>query len=72
MSDLILSLPELVVLGMACAALLACVSRRGAGLVYRLSQGTLFAALLLTIAVGPANPGLAFHGLFVSDLLATV
>ncbi|MGH8586510.1 MAG: NADH-quinone oxidoreductase subunit NuoN [Gammaproteobacteria bacterium] len=72
MSDLILSLPELVVLGMACAVLLACVSRRGAGLVYRLSQGTLFAALLLTIAVGPGNPGLAFHGLFVSDLLATV
>jgi NADH-quinone oxidoreductase subunit N len=72
MSDLILSLPELVVLGMACAVLLACVSRRGAGLVYRLSQGTLFAALLLTIAVGAGNPGLAFHGLFVSDLLATV
>lgn len=72
MSDLIRSLPELVVLGMACAILLACVSRRGAGLVYRLAQGTLFAALLLTIAVGPGNPGLAFHGLFVSDLLATV
>jgi NADH-quinone oxidoreductase subunit N len=72
MSDLILSLPELVVLGMACAVLLACVSRRGAGLVYRLSQGTLFAALLSTIAVGAGNPGLAFHGLFVSDLLATV
>jgi NADH-quinone oxidoreductase subunit N len=72
MSDLILSLPDLVVLGMACAILLACLSRRGAGLVYRLAQGTLFAALLLTIAVGPGNPGLAFHGLFVSDLLATV
>ena len=72
MSDLILSLPELVVLGMACAILLACVSRRGAGLVYRLSQGTLFAALLLTIALGPGNPGLAFHGLFVNDPLATV
>jgi NADH-quinone oxidoreductase subunit N len=72
MSDLILSLPELVVLGMACAILLACVSRRGAGLVYRLSQGTLFAALLLTIALGPPNRGVAFHGLFVSDPLATV
>ena len=72
MSDLILSLPELVVLGMACVVLLACVSRRGAGLVYGLSQGTLFAALLLTIALGSRNRGLAFHGLFVSDPLATV
>ncbi|MGH8563705.1 MAG: NADH-quinone oxidoreductase subunit NuoN [Gammaproteobacteria bacterium] len=72
MSDLILSLPELVVLGMACAILLACVSRRGAGLVYRLSQGTLFAALLMTIALGPSTTDLAFHGLFVNDPLATV
>ncbi len=72
MSDLILSLPELVVLGMASSVLLACVSRRAAPLVYWLSQGTLVAALVLTVGLGPSRPELAFHGLYVSDPLATV
>ncbi len=72
MSDLILSLPELLVLGMACAVLLACVTRHAAGLVYWMSQGTLLAALVLTVAIGPSRSTLAFHGLYVSDPLATV
>ncbi|MGH8583953.1 MAG: NADH-quinone oxidoreductase subunit NuoN, partial [Gammaproteobacteria bacterium] len=74
MSDFIIALPEVVVLCMACVALLVSVSRRGQSgeRVYRVVQVTLFAALVITLVLHSREPRLAFHGLYVNDAMATL
>ena len=68
-SDLMLVIPELLVLGMTCAILVIdpFLSQRQRDLSYWLSQLTLLGAIVLTLAFQGGGVQRAFHDSFVSD-----
>ncbi|MGH8613540.1 MAG: NADH:ubiquinone oxidoreductase subunit N, partial [Gammaproteobacteria bacterium] len=74
MQDLMLALPEVTILTMACVVLMVEVYRPDPERkqVYWLSQGALAAALFVTVAQAPSGRSLAFNGVFVADVMSTV
>jgi NADH-quinone oxidoreductase subunit N len=74
MQNFIVALPEVLLLIMACAVLLADAFRgdRHPRLAYQMSQGALIGVLLVTLLVHPSEPVLAFNTMFVADTMATV
>lgn len=73
-SDFALVLPEIFVLAMACLILVVdlYLSEEQRAIGYRLAQGTLLGAAILTLWVAPDQPTLAFGGGFVSDRMSDV
>ncbi|MGH8657559.1 MAG: NADH-quinone oxidoreductase subunit N, partial [Gammaproteobacteria bacterium] len=73
MQDLMLALPEVTILTMACVVLMVEVYRPDPERkrVYRLSQGGLVAALFFTVTSAPSGRTLAFNGVFVADVMST-
>lgn len=72
--QLSLALPEIVVFSMACVILILdlFLAERVRHLAYALTQLTLVAAALLTVAYWPAGQIMAFSGTFVLDSLAAL
>ncbi len=70
--DLITALPELIVLFMAMAILLAGLFTKNKVALYSLAQITLVVAGYVTISTHTAAVGYAFTGMFVDDTLADV
>lgn len=68
------ALPEIVVLVMACAILLADLffKRRFKSLMYWGSQATLLAATVVAIMHASAKPRIVLHGMMIADRLSTV
>ncbi|MGH8580526.1 MAG: NADH:ubiquinone oxidoreductase subunit N, partial [Gammaproteobacteria bacterium] len=73
MQDLMLALPEIALLSMACVVLMVEVYRPDPEKkrVYWLSQAALAAALSFTVACAPSGRTLAFNGVFVADVMST-
>ncbi len=74
MSELYLILPEILILSMACAILLLDVylGDKLPNLAYQLTQATLIAAGLLTLAVATDQATVLLHGTVISDKLSTL
>jgi NADH-quinone oxidoreductase subunit N len=74
MQNWLLTLPEILVLTLACGILLAEVFQNPhrPALSYWLAQATLSGALIMTLWLIPSQKQLAFHGVFVHDTMATV
>ena len=71
-SDLMTALPELIVLFMAMAILLAGLFVNNKSVLYGLAQATLLVAAYFTISTHVPTVGYAFTGMFVDDPLADV
>ncbi|MEQ1597941.1 MAG: NADH-quinone oxidoreductase subunit NuoN [Methylotenera sp.] len=70
--DLLTALPELIVLFMAMAILLAGLFVKNKTILYGLAQFTLFAAAYFTVRNFTSSVGFAFNDMFVDDTLAHV
>ena len=70
--DLMIALPELIVLFMAMAILLAGLFVKNKNILYGLAQFTLFAAAYFTVRNFTSSVGYAFTNMFVDDPLAHV
>ena len=70
--DLMIALPELIVLFMAMAILLAGLFVKNKTILYGLAQFTLFAAAYFTVRNFTSSVGYAFSNMFVDDLLSHV
>ncbi|MGH6635968.1 MAG: NADH-quinone oxidoreductase subunit NuoN [Gammaproteobacteria bacterium] len=73
MQDLMLVLPEVTILTMACVVLMVEVYRPDPEKrrVYWLSQAALAVALFVTVAQASSGRSLAFNGVFVADVMST-
>ena len=69
-TDLAIVLPELFVLGMACAILLIDVMSKNSKLSYALTVLTLLGASMLTAFTAQADTRLAFGGQFIDDAMS--
>lgn len=69
--NIILTLPEIIVLAMVCVILLSSVFSKSVRLPYFLTQITLIAAAYATWQVAPTGPSYAFDHSFLLDSLST-